>query len=98
MKPMGKALKAAHYNGQNKEEALNDFLGAYRATPHISTGVAPGDMIFRNGFAKDFPSIQPVTDEEVSLDLPTVTNDVRTETNRRIRREPTTEFKLGILL
>ena len=55
MKPMGKTLKAAHYNGQNKEEALNDFLGVYRATPHISTEVAPGDMIFRNGFAKDFP-------------------------------------------
>ena len=55
MKPLGKAMKAAHFNGNDKEEALKGLLGTYRATPSINTGISPGDMLFRHGYAMDFP-------------------------------------------
>jgi len=33
MKPLGKSMKIAHYNKQDKSEALNQLLSNYRATP-----------------------------------------------------------------
>ena len=50
MRPLGKAMKAAHNEKSNKKKALNDMLSSYRATPHPSTGIAPGDMMFRYTF------------------------------------------------
>ena len=55
MRPLGKSMKAAHFNKQNKDEALNQMLSNYRATPHPSTGLPPGDVMFRSGYKKDFP-------------------------------------------
>ena len=55
MKPLGKALKAAFYNRDCAQEAVDNLLKAYRATPHPATGVSPGDMLFRNGYRSDFP-------------------------------------------
>ena len=55
MKPLGKAMKTAHFNGNNKNDALKDFLSTYRATPHTNTGISPGDVMFRHGYAMDFP-------------------------------------------
>ena len=55
MRPIGKCMKAAHHQKTNKKQALNDMLSSYRATPHPSTGIAPGNMIFRSGYKKDFP-------------------------------------------
>ena len=51
MKPLGKAMKMAHHNKLNKKHELNKFLKQYRATPHPSTTVAPGDVIFRAGYS-----------------------------------------------
>ena len=65
MKPMGKALKAAHSENLNKEKALDDFLSTYRATPHSATGLAPGDILLRHGYGKDFPRSPTLTDEKV---------------------------------
>ena len=55
MRPVGKCMKAAHHSKTNKKHALNVMLSSYRATPHPSTGIAPGDVIFRSGYKKDFP-------------------------------------------
>ena len=55
MKPLGKALKAAYYNRDNAQMALDELLMAYRSTPHPSTKVAPGDILFRDGYRTDFP-------------------------------------------
>ena len=38
------------------------MLSSYRATPHPSTGIAPGNIMFRAGYKKDFPRIH--VDEE----------------------------------
>ena len=56
MKPLGKCLKTAHYNKEDKTHALNELLSTYRATPHSTTGIAPGDILFRHGYTKDFPN------------------------------------------
>ena len=55
MKPLGKALKAAYYNRESAQRALDDLLMAYRATPHPATNMAPGEMLFRHGYHAEFP-------------------------------------------
>ena len=64
MKPLGKALKAAFFNRDCAQQAVDDLLQAYRSTPHPATGVPPGDMLFRHGYRSDFPRTT-VTDSEV---------------------------------
>jgi len=54
MKPLGKAMKIAHHEKKNKAQALNEFLASYRATPHSSTGIAPGDILLRHGYGNTF--------------------------------------------
>ena len=65
MKPLGKAMKVAHRNDLNKKKALDGFLANYRATPHSSTGIAPGDILLRHGYNKDFPELNLKTDKEI---------------------------------
>ena len=55
MRPLGKAMKTAFYNKTDRQQALNNLLSTYRATPHPSTGVPPGNILFRSGYKKDFP-------------------------------------------
>ena len=62
MKPLGKALKMAHHNKLDKKQELNRFLKNYRATPHPSTGFAPGDVMFRAGFKTGPRRLPPVAD------------------------------------
>ena len=88
MRPLGKSMKAAHYNKQNKDEALNQMLSNYRATPHPSTGIAPGDMMFRSGYKKDFPRRVVTANEivealEADRDLRTRKGDAMNESNHR---------------
>ena len=55
MKPLGKAQKAAFYNRDSAQGALDELLKAYRSTPHPATKVPPGDLLFRQGYHTDFP-------------------------------------------
>ena len=64
-KPLGKTMKVAHYNLQDKQEAINQLLTNYRATPHSSTGIAPGDMLFRDGYKADYPHVSGTTEVQV---------------------------------
>ena len=57
MKPLGKALKAAYYNRDSAQKALDELLMAYRATPHPATKATPGDLMFRHGYRADFPKV-----------------------------------------
>ena len=65
MKPLGKTMKAAYSQNLDKKATLDDFLATYRATPHTSTGLAPGDVLFRHGFGRDFPKRRTIDDDEV---------------------------------
>jgi hypothetical protein len=55
MKPLGKAMKIGHANQIGERETLSSFLVNYRDTPHISTGVPPGAMLFRDGYKTTLP-------------------------------------------
>ena len=55
MKPLGKALKAAYFNRDSAQKALDELLMAYRSTPHPATKATPGDLLFRHGYRADFP-------------------------------------------
>ena len=61
--PLGKALKAAHLNGQPSENALNDFLTGFWTTPHVDTGVA--DFLFWDGYRANFPYQHPLSYRQV---------------------------------
>ena len=54
-KPLGKAMKIGHFQNRNETETLNSFLVNYRDTPHLSTGVAPAHMIFRDEYRSNLP-------------------------------------------
>ena len=45
MKKLGKVLKAAELEGEDKRDALIAFLRVYRETPHSSTGVASSMLL-----------------------------------------------------
>ena len=53
-------MKTALMEEENQQQALNQFLAAYRATPHITTGVPPGDFLLRDGYRVDFPTRKPL--------------------------------------
>ena len=44
------------------------MLSSYRATPHPSTGIAPGSIMFRSRYKKDFPCVK-VDDIDVQVAL-----------------------------
>ena len=66
MKPLGKALKAAYYNRDSAQQAIDELLKAYRSTPHPATGMPPGEMLFRHGYQTGFPRPEPRSDEELA--------------------------------
>ena len=95
MKPLGKCMKSAYSSKTDKHTALNDFLAAYRATPHSSTGMPPGDIIFRHGYGNTFPKMEPPTDQRVNeaLEVDQETREGRDrELNLNRRKE---EFHVG---
>ena len=60
MKKLGKVLKTAKTDGINKEKALQDFLRAYRETPHSSTKVAPAMLMMGFSRSSGIPRIEPL--------------------------------------
>ena len=49
----------------SETDTLQAFLQTYRDTPHIATGVAPGNMLFRDGYRSNFPR-RPLSEKEIS--------------------------------
>ena len=62
MKPLGKALKAAYYNREKAQIALEELLR--RHTAHPATKVTPGDVLFRYGYGTRFPR-KGISEEEI---------------------------------
>ena len=80
MKPLGKAVKIGHLQNKDENETLNSFLINYRDTPHLSTGVAPAHMLFRDGYRSSLPH-QSISDKIVSSARET---DINIKTNRKL--------------
>ena len=55
MKSLGKAVRTARADGVPWRLRLNEFLRAYRAAPHSSTGVAPCKLLLRNANTSRLP-------------------------------------------
>ena len=96
MKKLGKVIRTAKLSGQNKYIALDQFLRAYRETPHSSTGVAPNHLLFGFSRSTGIPSMLPETVEQKEIWRKTaLANDAKAkrrmeaEYNRRMRvKEP----------
>jgi len=57
MKPIGKTMKIAEFEKNNKQQALNQLLSAYRSTPHPATGVPPAELLFREDYRQNIPKV-----------------------------------------
>ena len=57
MKPLVKAIKTSNVQGQNWKSALSKFLLNYRSTPHPSTGVSPGELMFNRRMKTKLPQL-----------------------------------------
>jgi transposase InsO family protein len=64
---MLKSMKIAQSQGKNWRSELLIYLGAYRSTPHSTTGVAPAELLFGRKIRTKLPELQryEVNDEEV---------------------------------
>ena len=56
MKPLGKVIQTAKIEGIPWKKRLVEYLRSYRSTPHMSTGVAPSLLLFRNANLSKLPS------------------------------------------
>ena len=65
MKPIGKALKISGHHGLSEKQALQSTLNNYRQTPHPATGVAPANMLFRDGIKSQFPR-KPSSNDDIA--------------------------------
>ena len=57
MKPVTKAIRAAHADGRDCRKDLYQFLLNYRATPHSTTGFAPSELLFNRKIKTKLPQI-----------------------------------------
>ena len=97
MKPLGKAMKIAHHHRTDKEVALNKLLRDYRATPHSATGMAPGDLILRNGFNSELPRSTTTNknDVETAKAKDKATKEARTEKLNQSKHRREQLFQTG---
>ena len=55
MKPLGKAMKIAHFNKASVKDVLTQLLENYRSTPHPATRISPTSMFFSRRTANIIP-------------------------------------------
>ena len=66
MKNLGKIIRAASSEGRPWKQKLNKFLRNYRATPHITTGVAPAIALFGRQPKIKLPALpRPSNDDQL---------------------------------
>ena len=86
MKPRGKALKAALFNRDSAQQALDELLRAYHSTPHPATGEAPGNILLRNGYRCDYP--------RQAIDYQAVEESIQRDRDQKLaRREEVNESR-----
>lgn len=56
-----KAMKIAKANGQDIQRALNVYQMAYRTTPHSTTGVSPGRLMYGRSIRCKLPELGETT-------------------------------------
>ena len=66
MKPLTKAVHAAHAAGRDWKKDLYRFLLNYRATPHTTTGIAPAQLLFNRKIKTKLPQYEVIDHSEIS--------------------------------
>ena len=96
MKPLGKAMKIGFNQQASETQTLQSFLQTYRDTPHPSTGVAPGAMLFRDGYRSNVPRTV-LSEQEVrqARDLDTYNKDQRKQQYNASTRVKPSNFQIG---
>ena len=96
MKPLGKAMKIGFNKKASETETLQSFLQTYRDTPHKATGVAPGAMLFRDGYRSNLPC-KKLSEEEVSKarELDTQVKNQRKQQYNSSCRTKAANFQIG---
>nr|XP_039254390.1 uncharacterized protein K02A2.6-like [Styela clava] len=67
MKPLGKAIKTATVEGKSWKQEMYKLLRNYRASPHVTTGRPPAELLYGTNIKVLLPEII----------VPTVDNDLR---------------------
>ena len=65
MKPLNKAITAATVEGKAWSREMYTFLRNYRATPHITTGKAPAELLFGNNIRTCIPEVTCMKDDSI---------------------------------
>ena len=55
MQPLGKTLKTAYIKCRPWQQELNHFLLQYKTTPHTSSMVPPGELLFNHLIKEKIP-------------------------------------------
>ena len=63
MKPLTKAVRAAHTEKKNWKKELYMFLLNYRATPHTTTGFPPSELLFNRKIRTKLPQVVNISDK-----------------------------------
>ena len=58
MKPLTKIIQTAYIERRDWKEEYYNYLLAYRSTPHVTTGVAPSEMMFNRQVKHFIPEWQ----------------------------------------
>lgn len=68
MKPLNKAIKSATAEGKSWRQELYKFLRNYRATPHVTTGKPPAELLFGCNIKVLLPEISvPIVDDDLRV-------------------------------
>ena len=96
MKPLGKAMKIGHAENKPELYTLQSFLVSYRDTPHIATNVAPGAMLFRDGYHSNLPRTYANENTiQLSRKADKEAKNLRSTKYNESRRTKTICFKIG---
>lgn len=65
MRPLKKTIQTAHLEKKNIASEVENFLFAYRNTPHSTTKVSPAELMFNRKPNYNLPHVQPAVDTEL---------------------------------
>ena len=84
MKKLARIVQFAKEAGVSRQVALNDFLRAYRATPHSATGVAPADLMLGHSRACGLPRLEPDEQQRRTWHSTAKSNDEAAKTRMEV--------------
>ena len=97
MKPLSKAIKTANVEGKSWKQELYSFLRNYRATPHITTGKSPAELLFGKNIKITLPEFksEKKKDKELRKRDKEKKSKMKMYADKRIVSRAPEKFKVG---